>query len=397
MSQIKHYSVLGLSPYATQRLINKTYEDLMKANEGSLTPEVSKAFEVLMDPMERQLYNEGIDYDSLDLYELTGLSPDLDEQEMKVQMRNVVKYLHPTANVGLPKEEIIILDENFKKITAAKEILENPTKRKEYDRTLTKKTASQTTGPTNIFSRRADQTYEIDGNDKESAITISFAQSILGGEVMVPVKLDSTCGFCMGKGEVVKGAQNGCNTCGGTGKLEVTTVNVVGVESKTKKICPDCNKLTQKVECSHCKGSGSIQMTIDAKVVIPAGISEEQIIRVAGMGEKGIRGGKDGDLLVRVSVEEDSRFVRDDDDLLYWHDITYTEAMLGTTFTVPSPRGDKEVKIKPLTPPDSVLRYRREGFPSNKGLAGSLIVHLRLVIPTEITEELRAKLIALDE
>ena len=81
------------------------------------------------------------------------------------------------------------------------------------------------------------------------------------------------------------------------------------------------------------------------QVDIPAGIADEQRIRLAGRGHAGERGGPPGDLYVLVRVAEDERFVRDGNDLVTVVDVPAPAAALGTTVTVPTLDGEEEIEI----------------------------------------------------
>jgi molecular chaperone DnaJ len=70
------------------------------------------------------------------------------------------------------------------------------------------------------------------------------------------------------------------------------------------------------------------------EVDVPAGIADEQRIRLAGRGHSGERGGPPGDLYVLVRVTEDERFVRDGNDLVTVLDVPAPAAALGATMTV---------------------------------------------------------------
>jgi molecular chaperone DnaJ len=86
-------------------------------------------------------------------------------------------------------------------------------------------------------------------------------------------------------------------------------------------------------------------------------------MRVAGAGRPGEPGGRPGDLYVEVRVAEDERFQRDGDDLVSVIALPATEAMLGTTVSVPTLDGEREIEVPAGTQPGSQQILRGDGLP----------------------------------
>ena len=141
-----------------------------------------------------------------------------------------------------------------------------------------------------------------------------------------------------------------------------------------------------------------MRKTLD--VDIPAGIADEQRIRLTGRGHAGERGGPPGDLYVLVRVAEDERFVRDGSDLVTVVDVPAPAAALGTTVTVPTLDGEEEIEVPAGTQPGTVVTLRGRGMPSiGRGRRGDQQVVLNVVVPRklsgrqrELLEELRESL-----
>ena len=76
--------------------------------------------------------------------------------------------------------------------------------------------------------------------------------------------------------------------------------------------------------------------------------------------------------------------------------ITYPEAALGTTITVPTLDGKVTLKVPPGTASGKVLRVRGRGVPGGSGRngkkPGDLLVKVEVVVPTELTDEQKAAL-----
>ena len=121
---------------------------------------------------------------------------------------------------------------------------------------------------------------------------------------------------------------------------------------------------------------------------MPAGIADGQRIRVSGRGHAGERGGPPGDLYVLVRVKEDSRFVRDGDDLVTAVDVSGPQAALGATVEVPTIDGPEELEIPAGTQPHETIVLRGRGMPSLRGRRqGDLRVVVNVITPRNLTPD----------
>jgi molecular chaperone DnaJ len=106
-----------------------------------------------------------------------------------------------------------------------------------------------------------------------------------------------------------------------------------------------------------------------------------------------MRGAPRGDILVVMEVEEDERFVRDGNDLIYDLPITYTQAALGSEVEIPTVSGTTRVKIPAGIQSGRMLRLRGKGLPHLQGAGrGDMIVRVIVWVPTELTAEQTALL-----
>ena len=143
-------------------------------------------------------------------------------------------------------------------------------------------------------------------------------------------------------------------------------------------------------------GARRVRKTLD--VDVPAGIADEQRMRLAGRGHAGERGGPPGDLYVLVSVADDERFVRDGNDLVTVVDVPAPAAALGTSVSVPTLDGDEEVDVPAGTQPGTVVTLRGKGMPAigRRGRGDQQVV-LNVVIPRKLTARQRELLGELGE
>jgi curved DNA-binding protein len=122
------------------------------------------------------------------------------------------------------------------------------------------------------------------------------------------------------------------------------------------------------------------------EVKIPAGVREGQRVRVGGEGASG-RGGKRGDLYLRVQVAPDPTFERKGDDLQTTVHVPVTTAVLGGHADVPTLEGPVGIKIPPGTAAGQTFRLRGHGLPRLEagGGRGDLLATLALDLPKHLS------------
>ena len=154
--------------------------------------------------------------------------------------------------------------------------------------------------------------------------------------------------------------------------------------------CPSCNGEGTVIAhpCEECRGDGRIRAERSVAVEIPAGVSEQNYLTLRGQGAAGARNGPSGDLLVMIEVKDDERFERDGDNLIHDLPLSFSQAALGLTATVPTPYGDEKVVVPPGTQTGTVFRVKGKGLPRlGQGGKGDLNVRVHVWTPEMLTEE----------
>ncbi len=118
------------------------------------------------------------------------------------------------------------------------------------------------------------------------------------------------------------------------------------------------------------------------QVKIPAGVTEGQLLRIAGRGEHGSGGGQSGDLYLRVRLAKHPDFEVDGHDLVYEAELAPWEAVLGTEISVPTLDGHVHIKIPAGTQTGQKLRVRDRGLAKK----GDLYVVTKIVVPSKISD-----------
>ena len=106
---------------------------------------------------------------------------------------------------------------------------------------------------------------------------------------------------------------------------------------------------------------------------IPKGAKSDDIIRIASEGERGSYGGKHGDLLVTVQIEDDQLFKRDGDNLIFEVELGYV-VDFGGTINIPAFGGEISMKIPAGTKDGQTFRLRGKGMPKASNGFGDMIV-----------------------
>jgi molecular chaperone DnaJ len=349
-----------------------------------------------------------------DPYEVLGVARDAKDREIKTTFRRLARELHPDVNSHDPEAE-----EKFKEAAEAYEILSNPERRATYDRygyegLDSRGFASQAHG----FGSFADifdaffggdpfgggfgaGTGRVQGGDQAVEIEISLEEAAAGVEAEVSYELVDTCEHCHGNGAEPGTPIETCERCGGAGRLRAVTRTAFGqlVREQACDVCGGEGKVPTQ-PCTTCGGAGRRAVRKTLTVDVPAGIADEQRIRLSGRGHAGERGGPPGDLYVLVRVREDERFLRDGNDLVTVVDVPAPAAALGSTVSVATLDGDEEIEVPAGTQPGTVVTLRGRGMPSiGRGRRGDQRVVLNVVIPRnlsgrqrELLDELHASL-----
>jgi molecular chaperone DnaJ len=356
-----------------------------------------------------------------DYYETLGVSRDADDASIKKAFRRLARELHPDVNSHDPDAE-----NKFKEAAEAYEVLSDSERRATYDRYGHEGLRSGGYAPNfDGFGSVAD-IFEaffgssgggvfgdifggggggvraggaVQGGDVLTDAEITLAQAATGGPVEVTYEQVARCGHCHGNGAEPGTPIETCSRCGGSGQLRAVTRTPFGqvVRAAPCDVCHGDGRVPRD-PCGVCGGRGRLVERAQVKVDVPAGIADGQRIRVAGRGHAGERGGPGGDLYVQIRVREDSRFVRDGDDLVTAVDVAAPLAALGTTVTVPTVDGTVELEIPAGTQPHETLRVRGEGMPSLRGRhTGDLRVVVNVVIPKRLRREQRELLKRLAE
>lgn len=123
-------------------------------------------------------------------------------------------------------------------------------------------------------------------------------------------------------------------------------------------------------------------------VKIPEGIREGETIRLIGQGKEGKNGGKNGDLFLKVKIEDDKKFKLKGYDIYTELPITPWEAALGTKTAIKTIDEETSIYIPKGIQSGEKLVISNKGYKGkNKDSRGNLIVKVKIVVPKDLTNE----------
>lgn len=135
-------------------------------------------------------------------------------------------------------------------------------------------------------------------------------------------------------------------------------------------------------------------LTVNGKnirLTFPAGIENGQVIKIAGHGATGHNGGPNGDLYITFSVENDTKFKRDGNNLYLTLDLDIYTALLGGEIMIDTFDGKVKLKVAPETHNGTKVKLKRKGFPVYKkeNEFGDLYITYQLKLPTNMSQKER--------
>lgn len=363
-----------------------------------------------------------------DFYRELGVSSTASAEEIKKAYRKLARENHPDANPGNADAE-----KKFKAVSEAYGVLSDPKKRKEYDEARSLFGAGASAGGGgfggfqpggtsfdfgDLFGKataagagtgglgglgdilgsmfggaRQGAPHSTPqgqrGSDVETDLRIDFVEAVNGATVPMRLSSPATCGTCGGNGSRPGTSPKTCPTCGGAG-----LINSAQGAFAFSEPCRDCRGRGAIITdpCPECGGEGVSSRTRTLTVRIPAGVDNEQRIRLAGQGEPGRGGAPAGDLYVRVHVTPHKHFGRSGHNLTLTVPVEFTELALGTTITVPTLDGKVSLRVPEGTKNGKVLRVRGKGISRRDGTTGDLLVTLEVRVPDALTSKAKKAL-----
>jgi len=274
-----------------------------------------------------------------DYYKILGLETNkVTDQEIKAAFREQAKKYHPDINNQTRQSE-----ERFKDINEAYRILSGGATKRKYDRIWNAKVGKRK-------KAQNDKSKKPDGSFRSEFFSMFFGEAKSEEKKVINKKAPL-------KGENIE-----------------TEINV--------KLEDAYFGTEKKISLRTVKGK---MQTFSVKV--PSGIRDGEKIRLMGQGKQGINGGKNGDLFIKINIEENKKFKLNGYDLCTNVFITPWEAALGKEFKVSSMEDDVTINIPAGTQSGEKIVIPNKGFRDGQGGRGNLVAEVATVVPKELTEE----------
>ncbi|HEX4618515.1 MAG TPA: molecular chaperone DnaJ, partial [Steroidobacteraceae bacterium] len=203
------------------------------------------------------------------------------------------------------------------------------------------------------------------------------------------------CDTCHGSGAARGSQPVTCESCGGAGQVRTSQGFF-----QLQQTCPRCRGSGSVIRnpCDTCLGQGRVRTTRKLSVKVPAGVDNEDRVRLSGEGEAGRNGGPTGDLYVEIHVREHPIFERDGEHLSCEVPVSFATATLGGSVPVPTLDGDVILKIPGETQSGRVFRLRDKGVkPVRGGARGDLFCRVVVETPVHLSAEQRELIRSLEE
>jgi molecular chaperone DnaJ len=340
-----------------------------------------------------------------DYYSILGVARNASDEDIRRAFRRKAMEYHPDRNKNADAEE------KFKEINEAYQVLSDSKKRSQYDRfgKAGVGAGAQAGGSPfegfdvfggfgDIFdsffgdstARAARQPRR--GGDIQQHVTLSFEESIFGGEREIEIQRLELCHQCSGAGNEPGTSVDTCSTCRGSGQVRRSQRSVFGQFTQVVG-CSTCMARGTVIgtPCSSCKATGREQKKRKIEVRIPGGVESGMQVRLSGEGDVGTDGGGTGNLYVAVSVQEHNFFQRDGTDIIYTLPLNVAEAALGVEKAIPTIDGfDEEFKVPQGTQPGTVFNIRGKGVPHlNSNRRGNLRILADVRVPGSLDSHQR--------
>lgn len=291
---------------------------------------------------------------SRNLYDVLGVGKTASEAEIKSAYRKLARKYHPDLN----KDDKTAADK-FKEVSNAYDIIGNAEKRKKYDNN------------------------EIDEEGKPTGFGAGFGGAGSGFN-----------GYQSYGGNPFSGFSNRGFNGGTQGGFDFSSIFGDDIFSQfggaqgnfRQRTAPQRGQdvsYNMRVDFLDAAKGVEKQISLNGKninVKIPAGMQSGQTMRLKGLGNVGLNGGENGDVLITINVNEHLYFKADGLNILLDLPISVKEAISGAKITVPTINGKVAVTVPAFSSSGEKLRLKGLGIKSKTG-QGDEIINLQIVLP----------------
>ncbi len=322
------------------------------------------------------------DWFEKDFYAILGVPQDADQAAIKKAYRKLARKHHPDQNAGDASSE-----KRFKDIGEANAVLSDPKQREEYDaiRQMAHGGARFRAGGPGGGNGGFEDVFSAFGGGGGGGQRVRFNTGGQGGAGQPD--LDDLLAQMFG------------GAAGGAGGARGAADPFSGFSApRGPRAGTDVQARTTLSFRDAVEGATVTLQTAEGRRIttkVPAGVKDGQKIRLRGKGGEGDPGAPKGDLILTVAVDKHPVFGRDGDNLTVDLPVTFAEAALGATVSVPTLDGTPvRVRVAPGTPSGRVLRVKGHGVKGRHG-TGDLLAKVSVLVPQRLTDTARTAVEAL--
>lgn len=279
----------------------------------------------------------------IDYYKILGIDKNASQKDIKTAYRKLARKYHPDLNPNDKEAE-----KKFKEINEAYEVLSDPEKRKKYDKYGKDWEHADEFEQARHQRQQSSSSFQgkSSGGFSESDYS-DFFESMFGGR-----------------------------------RSRSSQVKFKGQDYHAE-LHLDLKEVYEKHKRTLTVNGKNIRLTI------PAGIENGQVIRIKGYGGEGLNGGPNGDLIIKFSIANNTKFKRDKENLYATIDIDLYKALLGGEMTVDTFDGKVKLQVEPETQSGTKIKLKGKGFPIYKkeGEFGDLFLTYHVKLPTNLSEK----------
>ncbi|CAL4319424.1 Chaperone protein DnaJ [Buchnera aphidicola (Chaitophorus sp. 3695)] len=333
-----------------------------------------------------------------DYYKTLNISKSANDREIKRAYKRLAVKYHPDRNNNSKLSE-----KKFKEIKEAYEILINPEKRSAYDQYGHSAFEQNSSGNDfngsftsstdfgDIFGDVFGDIFENSnsrenhrGSDLQYNISLNLEEAVKGTIKEIHIPSLQRCHTCNGNKTQTGTIPENCNTCHGKGNIHMRKGFFT-----VQQTCPSCQGQGKFIKnpCYTCNGYGRIQKSKKLSIKIPAGIDNNDKIRLNNEGEAGENGAASGDLYIQVNIKKHPIFKRKKNDLYCEIPINFTLAALGGKVEVPTLNGKVKIQIPPETQTGKLFRVKGKGVQSIRNyITGDLLCKIIVETPINLNQ-----------
>ncbi|WP_421799313.1 DnaJ C-terminal domain-containing protein [Haliscomenobacter sp.] len=287
----------------------------------------------------------------IDYYQILGVPKTASDAEIKSAYRKLARKYHPDLNPNNKEAE-----RKFKEANEANEVLSDPEKRKKYDAygkdwqhaDEIERARQQQRQQSQRQSGRQFSEEDFAGGDFSDFFESLFGNQARGGTGNRQSRF---------RGQDLHA------------ELQLDLIDVYHSHQRTLSV-----------------NGKNIRLTI------PAGVENEQTIKIAGHGTPGANGGPNGDLYLTFSIADHPKFKREGSNLYTTVELDLYTALLGGETTIDTLDGKVKLKVAPETQSGTKVKLKGKGFPVYKqaNTFGDLYLTYQVKLPTQLSESEKA-------